>query len=55
MDWIPVSSTNIARVRFDDSSLTLEIEFHGGRTYQYFDIPQPVYEAFISAESQARA
>lgn len=51
IDWIDVSSTNLARIRYDESTLTLEIEFHGGRVYQYFDVPQHVFEGLSRADS----
>lgn len=47
----PVSSTTVASVGYDVSTATLEIEFVGGRVYQYFDVPQHVFEALMSAPS----
>lgn len=55
MDWISVQSTNISRVRWDEQTMALEVEFVGGKIYQYFDVPQPVYEGLIRArESHGR-
>jgi len=52
MNWISLErSSNLSRVRYDESTNTLEIEFHGGRVYQYFDVPAHVYEGLISADS----
>ena len=31
---------------------TLDLEFHSGATYRYFDVPQPVVEALITADSK---
>jgi hypothetical protein len=51
IEWIQVSSTNLSRVRYDDSLLTLEIEFQGGRVYQYFDVPAHVFDGLLRADS----
>ena len=51
MDWIPVVSTNLSRIRYDENSNTLEIEFQGGRVYQYFDVPVQIFEGLRSADS----
>lgn len=51
MDWIPVVSSNLVRIRYDVGTLTLEIEFQGGRVYQYFDVPVHIFEGLESAES----
>lgn len=48
MNWIIASSTNIERFRYDPYSLILEIEFKKGAVYQYFDVPNSIYEAFKS-------
>lgn len=46
-----VSSSNIRSIGYDPESGTLEIEFHSGGVYQYFDVPQPVYHALMGASS----
>ena len=52
MNWIDVSSSNLSRVRYEDRTNTLEIEFQGGRVYQYFDVPKQIYESLLKAESK---
>lgn len=47
-------SSNIAEIRYDDSSLTLEVSFHNGGVYQYFDVPSHIWESFKTAESQGK-
>lgn len=39
MKRIPVSSSNLASVGYDETSQTLEIGFLHGGVYQYFDVP----------------
>lgn len=51
MERQPVSSSNVASVGYDEASNTLEIEFHNGTVYQYFDVPQNVAQALVSASS----
>lgn len=49
-----VSSSNIASIGYDADSQTLEIEFSNGGTYQYFDVPQYIYEDLMKAESHGQ-
>ena len=52
MDRAPVSSSNIHSVGYDSSSMTLEIEFRSGGVYQYFEVPESVYEELLHASSK---
>jgi hypothetical protein len=47
----PVVSTNVESVGYDESSRTLEIEFHDGSIYQYFDVPRNVFQELMTAAS----
>lgn len=49
-----VTSSNIASIGYDADSQTLEIEFLNGGVYQYFDVPQHVYEEIMSANSHGQ-
>ncbi|NMR36041.1 KTSC domain-containing protein [Chryseobacterium aquaticum] len=49
-----VISSNIASIGYDTSSQTLEIEFLNGSVYQYFDVPQHVYNGLMSADSHGQ-
>lgn len=46
-----VSSSNITSIGYDEDSETLEIEFHNGGVYQYFDVPKGVYDELMAADS----
>lgn len=48
---IPVSSSNIASVGYDAVNKILEIEFHHGAIYQYFDVPKEIYDNMINSAS----
>lgn len=52
MDRQPVSSSNISSVGYDPGSLVLEIEFHGGRLYQYSRVPEIIHSGLMSAISK---
>ena len=47
----PVSSSNICSIGYDAKSQTLEMEFHSGGIYQYFNVPESIYNALMSASS----
>lgn len=47
----PVSSSNLAEVGYHQATQTLEVCFKNGRVYQYFDVPEHVYEGLKSADS----
>ena len=51
MERKPVSSSNIASIGYDENSSTLEIEFLNNSIYQYFDVPQHIYQALMQADS----
>jgi hypothetical protein len=48
----PVSSSSISAVGYDFDSSTLEIEFLNGGVYQYFGVPESVYQRLMSAASK---
>ncbi|MFK5604644.1 KTSC domain-containing protein [Haloferax volcanii] len=54
MNREPVSSSNLSSVGYDQSNQILEIEFHGGRVYQYFDVPSRVHQALMNASSHGK-
>ena len=47
----PVSSSSLAEIGYDVSTQTMEICFKSGRIYQYFDVPQVIYDELRTAES----
>jgi len=49
-----VDSSNIASIGYDAKSQTLEIEFLNGGVYQYFDVPNQIYEAMMNASSHGQ-
>lgn len=51
MERMPVQSSNIAEVGYEPATMTLEVAFHNGTIYQYFDVPEALYQELIRAES----
>lgn len=49
---IPVSSTNVMSVGYYPVKQILEVEFIGGRIYQYFDVPIDDFIGLINAPSK---
>lgn len=52
MDRIPVESSSIADVGYDPTTMTLEVGFRSGSVYQYFDVPEALYQEFVSSDSK---
>lgn len=57
MSWVEdstFSSSNISLLRYDSNAMTLEVSFHNGGVYQYFDVPHHEWESFVAAESKGK-
>ncbi|HTV42293.1 MAG TPA: KTSC domain-containing protein [Candidatus Sulfotelmatobacter sp.] len=53
--WIDTpESSNISRFRHDDTNQVLEVEFKTGGVYQYFDVPEIIFEQMQSASSKGQ-
>lgn len=52
MNMTNVESSNVLAVGYDNG--TLEVHFHSGGKYQYFDVPASVYENFLNADSKGK-
>ena len=46
-----VDSSNLASIGYDPSSKILEVEFKHGGVYQYFYVPENIYEELMNADS----
>ena len=51
MDRAPVNSTSVVSVGYDAKAATLEVEFQGGRVYQYRHVPIAAYRLLLQAPS----
>lgn len=51
MDRQPVTSSNVAEVGYEVDTMTLEVAFRNGTIYQYFDVPESVYQELMRSDS----
>ena len=49
-----VESSNLASVGNDAENQILEVQFKHGGVYQYFDVPENVYEELMNADSHGQ-
>lgn len=54
MDRYTVASSNVKSVGYDSQSQTLEVEFVSGTIYQYYGVPENIYEHMMKEESKGR-
>lgn len=54
MDRRVVQSTNVSSLGYDPASGTLEVEFLKGTIYQYFGVPQGIYDQLMEAPSKGQ-
>jgi len=51
---IPVESSNVKDIGYDEETHTLPVGFQSGSVYEYSDVPVPVFERFIDAPSKGK-
>ena len=49
-----VASSNISSVGYDSETETLEVEFWSGSIYQYYNVPERVYEELMKSSSKGK-
>jgi len=54
MKRIPVKSKSVASVGYDSRERILEVEYHGGKIYDYLQVPPLIYEELMAAQSKGR-
>ena len=54
MERYSIASSNIASIGYDADTDTLEVEFLSGAIYQYYNIPQNMYDQLVQAGSKGR-
>ena len=54
MERYSEASSNISSIGYDAGTETLEIEFLSGSIYQYYNVPQNMYDQLIQAGSKGR-
>lgn len=54
MEREQVSSSTIVSIGYDASSETLEIEFQNGGVYQYYNVPETIYQQLMESTSKGQ-
>ena len=54
MERMYVVSSNIRSIGYDASSMILEVEFLNGSIYQYYGVPEALYEGLMAADSHGK-
>ena len=55
MNWIATpESSNIAGFGYDPKTEVLTVEFNNGGRYNYFDVPEHIYEGMRGASSKGQ-
>lgn len=49
-----VASSNVVAIGYDRPTQTLEVEFLKGAVYQYYGVPEHMYNNIMSAPSKGR-
>lgn len=54
-DWVETpESSNVARFRYIEADRVLSVEFKSGATYNYYDVPEVVFEQMRAAGSKGQ-
>ncbi len=54
MERYTVASSNVRSVGYDPNTLTLEVEFLNSSIYQYYGVPENMYEQMMQEQSKGR-
>lgn len=54
-EWISTpQSSNVASFSYDEAAQVLTVEFNNGSRYDYYDVPENVFEDMKSADSKGK-
>jgi hypothetical protein len=51
IDMIPVESSNISKLGYDNVNKIMHVEFKSGTRYRYFDVTYQIYTRVLNADS----
>jgi len=54
MAKIPVESSDLSDVKYDEGARTLRVWFHSGGVYEYREVAKETYDGLMSAESHGK-
>lgn len=50
MELIPISSSNLSAVGYDEGPMTLQVQFKNGATYSYANVEPETYAAMMAGD-----
>lgn len=50
-EMIPVKSSLLSSIGYDEAKEELHVEFHNGNKYIYLDVPDPLWKGLMAASS----
>lgn len=53
-EWEKVQSSNLDSISYDPIEFMLRIKFKSGAVYEYWDVPEAVWEGLKNAESKGK-
>lgn len=51
---VKIESSNLEAIGYDTASKTLQVEFKNESVYNYLEVPEEVYQAFLLAKEDKR-
>lgn len=49
-----VDSSTVLSIGYELTSSTLEVEFKNGGLYQYYNVPEPIYQQLMASDSKGK-
>ena len=54
MERETVDSSTVLSIGYEPTSETLEVEFKNGGIYQYYNVPEPIYQNLMVSDSKGK-
>ncbi len=54
MERETVNSSTVLSIGYEPTSETLEVEFKNGGIYQYYNVPEPIYQSLMTSDSKGK-
>lgn len=54
MERESVGSSTVLSIGYEPTNSTLEVEFKNGGLYQYYNVPEPIYQQFMASDSKGK-
>ena len=54
MAWVDIKSSNINKIKYEDTTNTLSIKFNSGYVYEFIGVEKAVYQSLLKASSKGK-